>query len=252
MELNTILVTQARMSSTRLPGKVLMEIDQKPLLKIHLERLSKCTAVDKIVVATTTNPSDTILAETVTNWGFEVYRGQESDVLDRFYQAVKDFNPEWIIRVTSDCPLIDPKLIDKIIKYVKDSGKDYGSNVLVERFPDGQDVEVFSFAALEQAWKNATLQSEREHVTPYIRNNAIFNGGKLFSSVSYPCDADYSGIRMTVDEKVDYDLVEILINNLGDNKGWMEYTNYIIEHSLGKVNGMIIRNEGLIKSVKND
>lgn len=252
MELKTILVTQARMSSTRLPDKVLMEIEKKPILKIHLERLLKCTQVDKIIVASTTNKRDDILEENVVKWGVEVYRGSEDDVLDRFYQAVRELKPEWVVRVTSDCPLIDPELVDKIISYVKSHDKDYGSNILIENFPDGQDIEVFKFSVLESAWKNATLQSEREHVTPYIRNNCQFNNGKLFSSVNYPCSNDYSKIRMTVDELADYDLMNILVKDLGVNKSWEEYTNYILEKGLTKVNGMIIRNEGLLKSIKND
>ena len=129
---------------------------------------------------------------------------------------------------------------------------DYGSNGLTEQFPDGQDIEVFKFSALEIAWKNAKLKSEREHVTPYIRNNADNNGDDLFITINYPCEKDYSKIRMTVDEPRDFDLIELLINNLGIDKTWLEYTNYIIENNLTKINDQIIRNEGLLKSLKED
>lgn len=252
MAINTILITQARTGSSRLPGKVLKEIGGQSLLQIHLERLKKCTKVSEIIVATTNNLADSIIFDKAIEWGFSASRGSESDVLDRFYQAVKDKNPDWIVRVTSDCPLIDPVLVDQVIEFVQKNDKDYGSNGLIENFPDGQDVEVFKFTALEQAWKNAKLLSEREHVTPYIRNNSNYKGGDLFSAINYPCESDFSKIRMTVDEIRDFELIEILINELGAEKSWLEYVNYILEKDLIKVNDKIIRNEGFLKSLKND
>jgi spore coat polysaccharide biosynthesis protein SpsF len=252
MELNTILITQARVGSTRLPGKVLKEIDGKSLLQIHLERLKKCLKVTEIIVATTSNKEDDAIYDKATEWGYTASRGSESDVLDRFYQAVKDKNPDWIIRVTSDCPLIDPELVDDVIRFAQDNNVDYCSNGFIENFPDGQDVEVFKFSALEKAWKNATLLSEREHVTPYIRNNSDYKGGSLFTSINYACESNFAKIRMTVDESRDFELIEILIHKLGIEESWLTYTNYIIEHDLTKVNDQIIRNEGLLKSLKND
>ena len=252
MELKTVLVTQARSGSTRLPGKVLKEVGGKSLLQIHLERLRKCTKISEIIVATTIKEEDTIIYNQAIEWGFNASRGSELDVLDRFYQAVKDKNADWIVRVTSDCPLIDPVLVDEVITFVQENNKDYGSNGLTEQFPDGQDIEVFKFSALETAWKNAKLKSEREHVTPYIRNNADNKGDDLFTTINYPCEKDYSKIRMTVDEARDFDLIELLINKLGIDKTWLEYTNYIIENNLTKINDQIIRNEGLLKSLKED
>lgn len=248
----TILITQARSGSTRLPGKVLKEINGKSLLQIHLDRLKKCKSVSEIIVATTTNSEDQVIYNKAIEWGFTSSRGSESDVLDRFYQAVKDKNPDWIVRVTSDCPLIDPVLVDQVIYFVQENNKDYGSNTLIENYPDGQDIEVFKFSALEEAWKNAKLLSEREHVTPYIRNNADLKGGSLFLAKNYPCDFDFSKIRMTVDESKDFELISILINDLGIDKTWLEYTNYIIQNNLTEINDSIIRNEGLLKSLKND
>ena len=249
---NTILITQARSGSTRLPGKVLKEINGKSLLQIHLDRLKKCKSVSEIIVATTTNSEDQIIFDKAIEWGFDSYKGSESDVLDRFYQSVKDKNVDWIVRVTSDCPLIDPVLVDKVISFVQASNKDYGSNTVIENYPDGQDVEVFKYSALEFAWKNSKLLSEREHVTPYIRNNADLKGGNLFSAINYPCDFDFSKIRMTVDESKDFELINKLINDLGTDKTWLEYTNHIIQNNLTKINDSIIRNEGLLKSLKND
>ena len=129
---------------------------------------------------------------------------------------------------------------------------DYGSNGLVEHFPDGQDVEVFKFTALKIAWEKAKLLSEREHVTPYIRNNSNGKGNNSFASINYPCSADYSKIRMTVDEVQDFELIKILIHKLGAKKSWQEYTDFIISNNLSKINDDIIRNEGLLKSLKKD
>lgn len=252
MAINTILITQARTGSSRLPAKVLKEIRGQSLLQIHLERLRKCTEVSEIIVATTINQADSIIFDKAIEWGFSASRGSEADVLDRFYQAVKFKKADWIVRVTSDCPLIDPVLVDQVIEFVQKNDKDYGSNGLIENFPDGQDVEVFKFTALEQAWKNAKLLSEREHVTPYIRNNSDYKGGNLFSAINFACESDFSKIRMTVDEMRDFELIEILINELGIEKTWLEYVNYIIEKDLIKVNDKIIRNEGLLKSLKKD
>lgn len=249
---NTILITQARSGSTRLPGKVLKEINGKSLLQIHLDRLKKCKSVSEIIVATTINSKDQIIFEKAIEWGFSASKGSESDVLDRFYQAVKDKKADWIVRVTSDCPLIDPVLVDNVIDFVQANNKDYGANILIENYPDGQDIEVFKFSALEEAWKNAKLLSEREHVTPYIRNNSDVKEGNLFSAINYPCDFDFSKIRMTVDEIRDFELIKILINDLGTDKSWLEYTNYIIQNNLTEINDSIIRNEGLLKSLKND
>ncbi len=252
MEVKTILVTQARMGSTRLPGKVLLEVNKTPLLKIHLDRLSESKKVDKIIVATTDNFEDGIIEKLAIEWGYEVYRGSKDDVLDRFYQAVKDIEPTWVVRVTSDCPLIDSKLIDSVISLAQVNNVDYCANVLIEEFPDGQDVEVFKFSALELAWTHAKLKSEREHVTPYIVDNTTFKGGKLFSAVNFPCFTNFSSIRMTVDQPRDFELIHRVINDLGTGQSWIEYTNHIIKNELYKMNSDIIRNEGMLISLKNN
>ena len=252
MEVKTSLITQARSGSTRLPGKILKKINDESLLEIHLKRLNKCNNVSNIIVATTDKPEDKVIYDYAIDWGFNCFRGSESDVLDRFYQAVRKEKPDWIVRVTSDCPLIDPILVDKLINFAHDNNTDYCSNTLVENYPDGQDIEVFKFSALEAAWKNANLSSDREHVTPYIRNNSDFKGASLFTALNYPCVSNYSKIRMTVDETKDFNLIKILIKDLGTDKTWLEYTNHIIKNDLNKINNSIIRNEGLLKSLKND
>ncbi len=252
MELKTLLITQARTGSTRLPGKVLKEVNDKSLLQIHLDRLKKCSKVTEIIVATTVNDEDEVIFNKAIEWGFKASRGSELNVLDRFYEAAKDKNADWIVRVTSDCPLLDAQLVDDVITYAQNHDYDYVSNGLVEHFPDGQDIEVFKFTALKIAWENAKLVSELEHVTPYIINNSDVKDGDLFSAKNYSCEQDYSNIRMTVDEPRDFDLIEHLIQTLGTDKTWLEYTNYMIENDLTKMNDQIIRNEGLLKSLKND
>ena len=252
MKQNTILITQARMGSTRLPGKVLQTVCGKELLRIHLDRLRNCKKISDIIVATTTSSKDDIILQYAEKWNYKVFRGSEDDVLDRYYQAVKNQKPDWVVRVTSDCPLLDPILVDKVIEFAQNNRVDYCSNTLIEQFPDGQDVEVFTFASMERAWKESVKLSEREHVTPYIKNNSNFFGKDSFHVINYPAPADYSDIRMTVDEDRDLKLLELLTSKLGFEKSWIEYTDYIIDHRLFDINKGIIRNEGLLKSLMKD
>lgn len=253
MELEqTILISQARSGSTRLPKKVLLKIQGRELLRIQLTRLTNCREIDKIIIATTIDPEDDTIVGLCNSWNVAVSRGEINDVLDRYYQASLPYKPKWIVRVTSDCPLIDPELVDAVVKFAKVNDVDYASNILLERFPDGQDIEVFKFVALEQAWKEAILLSEREHVTPYLRKNCTFNGGNLFSSANFACVDDFSQIRMTVDEPRDFELISKLIEDLGMKETWLTYTRHIISNHYNIINDNIIRNEGMLKSLKDD
>ena len=140
-----------------------------------------------------------------------------------------------------------------MIEAAQEKNLDYYSNVLQEKYPDGQDVEVFTFSALEKAWKEATLKSDREHVTPYIRTNSSYNGGNLFQSENHNLKEDYSKVRLTVDEAKDFEVMELIIGNLGIDKDWKSYANYYLENKeIQKINGSIIRNEGYLKSLKED
>ena len=173
--------------------------------------------------------------------GFEVYRGSENDVLDRFYQSVKNYFPEWVVRVTSDCPLIDPKLVDKVIEFSINGNVDYCSNNLVEHFPDGQDVEVIKFSALKNAWKHAKLNSEREHVTPYLRNSNVFTQ----ASISYT--QDLSSLRWTVDEPRDLDVIKTVFEHFHPKVdfSWLEVLELQKQQpEIFERNKNIIRNEG--------
>ncbi|MEK8180275.1 glycosyltransferase family protein [Flavobacterium buctense] len=248
----TIIVTQARIGSSRFPEKVLQTLGDSTLLGVHLERLKKSKLASQILVATThENKSDQIIS-IANNAGIEAFQGSTEDVLDRFYQSVVNHNPDYVVRVTSDCPLIDPQLIDKVISMVQDNKLDYGANILIENFPDGQDVEVFTFKALQKAWEEATLLSDREHVTPYIRKNTDFNKGNMFKAMNYNAPENFNHVRMTVDEPSDLETVAVLIQKLGTDQDWKSYTHYILDHQEILENQKIIRNEGYLKSLNKE
>ncbi|MDP2928871.1 MAG: glycosyltransferase family protein, partial [Candidatus Omnitrophota bacterium] len=195
LELKTAVIIQARLGSTRLPGKVLYKVMGKTILEYVIERAGKARSIEETIVATTTSSEDSQIADLADKSGARVYRGSEQDVLDRYYQAAKLFGIKHIVRITADCPLIDPEIVDKVVGHYFDTKSDYCSNVIAETFPDGQDVEVFGFDTLSDAWKNAKLLSEREHVTPYIRKSS----GK-FKLASFRNSVDLSGKRWTLDE----------------------------------------------------
>lgn len=239
-------ITQARFGSTRLPGKVLLTIQDKSLLEYHLQRAIKSKLVDKWLVATTyENESHRIIA-VANNMGIGVFQGDTKNVLSRFFEAAERFQPDYVIRVTSDCPLLDPVLIDQIISYTLDNGLKYCTTSA--SYPDGVDVEVFKFSELLDANKNSTLLSDMEHVTPYIKrkegNNEEIN--------QFPCIGNFENIRFTVDEDVDFKTIEILINSLGEDKSWNEYADFIIKNPGLFPNQTIIRNEGYLKSIQNN
>ncbi len=247
-----IAITQARSGSSRLPEKVLKTIGDRSMLEIHLERLKRAKRVNRVLVATTLEEADTRICAIASQLGLESFQGSVNDVLDRFYQAVKHFAPQYVVRVTSDCPLIDPDLIDSIVDHAIKHGTDYCSNILKETFPDGQDIEVMKFSALEKAWNEATLSSDREHVTPFIRKNCDYNGGNLFTGINIAAEGSYGDVRMTVDEQADFDVIRELVTTLGPYRTWKEYADYMIQTNLTKMNAFIKRNEGYAKSIKND
>ncbi len=206
-------IIQARVGSTRLPRKVLLKLAGKEVLIHTVERVLKSKRVDEVVVATTTNPDDDEIEQLIKGYGnskVKVSRGSEDDVLDRYYQAAKQSGADIIVRVTSDCPLIDPQIIDKAIARLVDGGYDYVSNVMGMRtFPRGLDTEVFTYKALENMAKNCSLPREREHVTTHIRENP--DDYKVFTIRN---DQDLSGLRWTVDEPDDFKLMEEIFSSL--------------------------------------
>lgn len=245
-----LAIIQARLGSTRLPNKVLMDLNGKTILERVIDRMRACTLIDKVMVASAVSKENDKLGSLCGKIGVEIYRGSENDVLDRFYQASKPLNPEHVVRITADCPLLDPKIIDRVIKTHLDTKSDYTSNVLKESFPDGEDVEIFKFSVLEKAWNNAKLGSEREHVTPYIKKNP-----GLFKLTNVENDVNLGHKRWTVDEPRDYEFVKTIYEALGNklNFGMEDVLVYLESHpEIEKLNSEISRNEGYVKSIQQD
>jgi spore coat polysaccharide biosynthesis protein SpsF len=209
--MKTCAIIQARMSSKRLPGKVLCEINSRPLLSYVLERVAAAKRINKIILATSTDVSDDPIAQLCKKNDILFYRGSLNDVLDRYYQAAREVKADIIVRLTGDCPLIDPRMIDDIINTYKNGNYDYVANTIPPKWsvPDGMDVEVFSFRNLEQAWREAKKPSEREHVTFYFWKNP-----EIFSIYRYNLDRDLSNYRLTVDYAEDLKVVTAIITNL--------------------------------------
>ena len=248
-----VAVTQARTGSTRLPGKVLMEIHGITLLELHLKRVLGSKLIDELIVATTISPEDSAIVAIVKKLGLTSYQGSVDDVLDRFYQALQGNPVDYVVRLTSDCPLIDPSLIDKVIQHTLDHDLDYCSNTLAPQYPDGQDVEVFKYSALEKAWNEAKLTSEREHVTPYIWKNSSYKGGKLFTSDNFQEEFSFGHLRMTVDEADDFVVISKVIETIGIDKSWLDYAQYLEKNrEIKKLNEAITRNEGYSKSINKE
>jgi len=204
-----LAVLQARCSSTRLPGKVLKPILGTPMLLKQVERIKRSKLIDLLLVATSVEPSDDQIAQLCAKHAIDCFRGSLEDVLDRFYQAVERHNPGHVVRITGDCPLIDPEIIDQTIELHLRGQYDYTSNCLERTYPHGLDVEVFTAASLEAAWREAALPYEREHVTPYLKEHPeLFKIGSLKNSV------DLSHLRWTVDYESDYVLVKRIYESL--------------------------------------
>ncbi|HEU0118230.1 MAG TPA: aminotransferase class III-fold pyridoxal phosphate-dependent enzyme, partial [Alphaproteobacteria bacterium] len=239
--MKTVAILQARMGSSRLPGKVLKTVAGKPMIELLLGRLSRAKQVDKIVVATTDQSKDKPLIELLAKSGYASFAGSESDVLDRYYQAARKEGADIVIRVTGDCPLIDPNLVDDVVKRFKAANVDYVSNIEPPTYPDGLDIEVFTFAALEKAWKEAKAQPEREHVTPYIRQN------KSFSRDNVKNGEDLSAMRLTVDEAADLEVIRNVFAHFAPDTafGWQDVIKLSRDKpELFKANQVIGRNEG--------
>jgi spore coat polysaccharide biosynthesis protein SpsF len=210
-----VLIVQARMGSTRLPGKVLMEVAGRPLLAQQLRRLRRCREVDEIVVATSTTPADDAIVELCRREGVGWFRGSEEDVLSRYRAAAAEFHAGLVIRVTSDCPLIDPEVTDRVIRALESSQADYATNVIPRTYPRGLDTEAVFFDVLVRCDRMARSPHAREHVTHFI----VRERPDLFIRQSVTADRDDSDLRWTVDEAVDLELVRELYTALGLSEG---------------------------------
>lgn len=240
-----VCIIQARMGSTRLPGKVMLDLCGKTVLERVVERVKRIKNIDEIVVATTTKKDDDIIIEKALNCGVKVFRGSEEDVLSRYYLAAKKYDANVIVRITSDCPLIDSIVTENIIYYyLKNIYKfDYVSNTLTRTYPRGLDTEVFSFESLERAFQNATLDRDREHVTTYIWKNP-----DVFKLGCYKNDKDYSHLRWTLDTSEDYELIKRIYNHFCSfnnmNFNMKDVINlYEIDKKLNDINNMVKQKE---------
>jgi spore coat polysaccharide biosynthesis protein SpsF len=217
MEQKVLGVIQARTRSTRLPGKVMYPLGNRAALAQVINRVSYANKITDTVVATSTGSQDNVLAQYVPKFGVNVIRGSESDVLSRFECAVKEYDPDIVVRITGDCPLVDPETIDRVIISLIDSKTEYASNISERTFPRGLDVEAFTPGSFERVISEATTQAEREHVTPYYRQNAgEFNvtnitSDQVFESEQY---IDRTDLRLTLDEADDYRLLNQVYEHL--------------------------------------
>ena len=221
------------------------------MLMRQLERLRRCRRVDELLVATSDDPSDDPITKLCAEESVRCVRGSLDDVLDRFYQAAKEFGPAHVVRLTGDCPLTDPALIDDVIDFHITGAFDFVSNATEPTFPDGLDVAVFRYSLLQEAWREATLSSEREHVTPYMRRFP-----ERYKIGVYKGSPDRSHFRWTVDEPADFEFVTRIYERLYPKKP--EFTSQDIyqlldrEPELLAINGAIERNEGMQRSLQQD
>ncbi len=246
-----VAIIQARLGSTRLPGKSLAAIAGKPLLAHVVERMMACATVHDVVVATTQDPSDAAVAHAAETFGAAVYRGSVDDVLDRYYQAARGARADVVVRATADDPFKDTEVTDQVVQRLLGDGADYASNTLEPTYPEGVDIEAFTLGALSRAWQEATLASEREHVTPYMWKHP-----ELFRLSSVTRRPDLSRLRWTVDYPEDLTFARAIYQALyrGRPFGMQEVLDVLEEQpELAKLMHLgIERNEGYQRSLAQD
>lgn len=257
--MKTSVIVQARMGSTRFPGKILKEVDGQPLLAHLFKRLSLCKEVDSLILATTTNSEDDLLEEFASKFNVNVFRGSVDDVLDRYFNAAQKFGTDVIVRVTSDCPLIDPAIIDEAIVHFNNNDLDFYSNSepLPSKWPDGMDLSIFTLKALKKVKALAQKPSDKEHVTFFFWQNP-----ELFKCSKWEASKDFSKFRLTIDYIEDLTIIENVILNFANSnveeKKWPntsmdQIVDYLSNNpSIANVNSMYIRGMGWEKSFEKD
>ena len=224
-----VAIIQARTGSTRLPGKVLLDLSGEPMLVRVVNRVQRAQAIDRVVVATTTQPPDNAIVELCATRGWAFFRGSEDDVLDRYYQAAVANHADVVVRITSDCPLMDPAIVDRVVQAILEhqAALGYACNFLPQRtFPRGLETEVMRFDALERAWREDTNPAWREHVTPYIQRHP-----ELFRFHGVANDRDLSHLRWTVDTAEDLEFVRRIYGHFGhDRFSWQDVLSLLEEH----------------------
>jgi spore coat polysaccharide biosynthesis protein SpsF len=246
-----VAVLQARMSSSRLPGKVLKPLCGEPMLWRQIERVNRSKLIDKLIVATSDDASDDKIVALCNDKEVTFFRGDLDNVLDRFYHAVEHEDADYIVRLTGDCPLADHELIDQVIRHCIDNGFDYSTNALDSTFPDGLDVEVFRYPCLAEAHAEANMPSQIEHVTPFIHQQP-----QRYRIGYFKGDENLSYMRWTVDEKEDYMFVSKIYEALFEsNRDFLmtDVLKFLSDNpDLIDVNQQYLRNEGYEKSLRED
>ena len=248
--MKVVAIIQARMGSSRLPRKILMDIAGKPMLCRVLERVEVVDSIDEIVVATTNEKDDDKLAEfLLEKTCCKVFRGSTHDVLSRFYKCAKLYEADIIVRVTADDPLKDPGIISEAINFLyNDADLDYCSNTIKPSYPEGLDIEVIRFSALEKAYYEARLPSEREHVTPFIWKNS-----DIFKTMNFEYEIDLSEWRWTVDKEEDMEFMQHVFEEFKNKPlvSYLEVIDFLQKNShVMDINSGITRNEGYLKSIQ--
>jgi len=246
-----LAILQARMSSSRLPGKVMSPVLGRPMIERQIERLRRSKRIDQLIVATSTHQEDNVLETLCKRIGIFCFRGNLKNVLGRFYQAAKPFKPEHIIRLTGDCPLVDPALIDELVDFYLERRCDYASNCQEPSLPDGLDAEIFSFSVLEETWREAILPSHQEHVTSFILAHP-----ERYRIGHYKYHRDLSNLRWTVDELEDLEFVRRVYEKLYPANPEFKTEDVVAlldrEPDLLEINKHFKRNDGMKKSIEKD
>jgi len=243
-------IIQARMSSTRLPGKVMMNVDKKnTLLYYVIQQIKFSKLANNIVIATTASEKDDTIVDFATKMGLNYFRGEANNVLDRYYQCAKNFSISPIVRISADDPLIDPMIIDKVVEKFYSDSYDYVSNTHPRTFPQGNEVEIFSFESLETAWRYAKKKSEKEHVTPYLYNNK-----EKFRIANVEHSQNLSFLRWTVDRQNDLNFVRLIVSKIQKIPILMTDILDVLakEPHLLDINKDHVVDEGYIKSIAKD
>lgn len=239
--MKVVAIVQARMGSTRLPGKVMKTVAGRPMIELLLARLGRAREVDQIVVATSTDPRNAPLVDHVRSLGYACEQGSENDVLDRYLSAARRHGADVVVRITGDCPLVDPDLVDECVRRFRAADVDYFSNVVPPTYPDGLDTEVVRLAALERAMRESDRPYDHEHVTPYVRESGRFLTAAMQS------DEDASALRWTVDEQEDLAVIRKVFDSFAPDIhfGWQQVLDlYKSRPQLFAANQGIVRNEG--------
>jgi len=239
-----VAIIEARMTSSRLPGKVLMEVLGKPILHYLVERLKQVSLIDEIALATTTNSSDNSLIQFAVNEGIQSYRGSEDDVLTRVIEAAESVETDLVVEITGDCPIIDPVIIEQTIRMHLNNNTDYTSNAHIRSYPDGMDVQVYSLNVLRKSSKMTSKRQDREHVTLHIRDNPeVFTHTNLIA----PSNLYWPKLGLTLDEASDFELLKRIIEHFNSKNplfSCYDVVNFLKKNpELVLINELVVRKE---------